>query len=81
MWEKRRTREGSPPETRRTSLGFWGHDRNLGCIRIRVELMGKKDFGRKMIQTEFCLERDLTATWRIDNTEQEQRQANRPEGY
>lgn len=43
--------------------------------------MGKKDFGRKMIQTEFCLERDLTATWRIDNTEQEQRQANRPEGY
>jgi len=35
---------------------------------MRVELIGKKDFGRKMMQNELCLEMALTAMWRMDST-------------
>ena len=43
-------------------------DRNLGFLRMRVELPEKKDFGMKMMQNELCLEIALTAMWRMDST-------------
>ena len=45
-----------------------GPESKFGLSQMRVELIGKKDFGRKMMQNELCLEMALTAMWRMDST-------------
>lgn len=65
LQESSGTGDSEAPDTAGTLKAWWANQ-NLGWIRMRVEVIGKKDFSRKMIPTDLRLEMVPTATWRLD---------------
>ena len=77
LWEQ----QGTRPRDWGDFVRLCEPSSKFGLYQNENRTLGKKHFGRKMIQTELCLEVALTALWRMDSTGQEQKQVNRPENY